>query len=131
MAKLERYHETWLAAHPYRTEAWLRERMAEGFDVHHIDGDHDNNVADNLMLIEHGDHMWLHGMGKKLHRLRPKTGPRKNKPWTMAEPVAKPHQDPSGIWVTCANSWKVFIKHSDSAEEAQGKVAEYASARQA
>ena len=29
----------WLSAHPHRSAKWLRERIADGFDVHHIDGD--------------------------------------------------------------------------------------------
>ena len=34
----------WLSAHPHRSAKWLRERIADGFDVHHIDGD-DTGVA--------------------------------------------------------------------------------------
>ena len=44
----------------------------EGFDVHHIDGDHDNNDPDNLVLIEHADHFRLHGTGP-MRRGRGKT----------------------------------------------------------
>lgn len=58
---LGQHHFAWLAAHPTRTEAWLRERLAEGFDVHHHDGNHANDDPANLILIEHLDHMRLHG----------------------------------------------------------------------
>jgi len=40
---------------------WLRFVLKAGFDIHHLDGDHDNNVPENLVLIEHVDHMRLHG----------------------------------------------------------------------
>ena len=55
------YHLKWLEAHPERTTAWLEARLAEGFDVHHIDGDWRNENPDNLVLIESSDHMRLHG----------------------------------------------------------------------
>lgn len=42
---------------------------ADGFDVHHIDGNKENNNPDNLVLIEHADHMRLHGMGTVLRRI--------------------------------------------------------------
>ncbi len=35
--------------------------MRDGFDVHHIDGDHSNNSPENLVLLEHWDHMRFHG----------------------------------------------------------------------
>lgn len=56
----------------------MRERMADGFDIHHLDGNHDNNDPANLVLIEHTDHMALHG-GRTLGRLKQrgkKRGPR-------------------------------------------------------
>lgn len=62
MNELPEHHRAWLAAHPDRDEAWLRRMTREGFDVHHIDGDHANNDPGNLVLIEHVDHMRLHGM---------------------------------------------------------------------
>lgn len=36
--------------------------LGEGFQVHHIDGDHHNNHPANLALIETIDHLRLHGM---------------------------------------------------------------------
>lgn len=65
MRKLQPYHYAWLSAHPERSKDWLRFMMRAGFDIHHLDGDHDNNTADNLVLIEHRDHMRLHGMRGK------------------------------------------------------------------
>jgi hypothetical protein len=49
-------HKVWLASHPDRNEGWLRDRIAEGFDVHHLDGDHSNDDPSNLALIEATDH---------------------------------------------------------------------------
>jgi hypothetical protein len=57
---LKPYHLAWLEAHPARSEAWLRERMGDGFDIHHVDGDKANNAPQNLVLIEAADHMMLH-----------------------------------------------------------------------
>jgi hypothetical protein len=57
---METYHLAWLSAHPERTEEWLKERLRDGFHVHHIDGDHFNDDPKNLVLIESGDHMMLH-----------------------------------------------------------------------
>jgi HNH endonuclease len=56
------YHEAWLEAHPERSPAWLKAMIAEGFQVHHIDGDHHNNHPGNLALIEGADHLRLHGL---------------------------------------------------------------------
>jgi hypothetical protein len=53
--------------HPHRTEEWLQERLRDGFDVHHIDGDHSNDDPINLVLIECVDHLRLHG--KEMNRL--------------------------------------------------------------
>ena len=60
--RLQAHHDAWLRAHPDRTEDWLLDMFREGFDVHHVDGDHDNNAPLNLILIEAVDHMRLHGM---------------------------------------------------------------------
>lgn len=59
--KLQPHHDAWLSAHPGRTEEWLRQMFIEGFDIHHVDGDHGNNTPLNLVLIEAVDHMRLHG----------------------------------------------------------------------
>lgn len=63
--QLRPYHHAWLSVHPDRDEVWLKEKLCEGFDIHHVDGDHDNNEPSNLMLVEHVDHLRLHGMPLK------------------------------------------------------------------
>ncbi len=73
------HHLVWLRSHPHRSHKWLKERLSDGFDVHHIDGDHSNNNPDNLVLIEHVDHMRLHGMSNSIGRIRSSmSGPRKS-----------------------------------------------------
>ena len=45
--------------------------MKEGFDLHHLDGDRNNDSPDNIVLIEHRDHMSLHDLkmdGAKLRK---------------------------------------------------------------
>lgn len=76
---METYHLAWLTMHPNRNEEWLQEKLKEGFDVHHIDGNHGNNEPTNLVLIEHLDHMRLHGsvMGKGRMGFVSKKGKRK------------------------------------------------------
>lgn len=65
---MKEYHLAWLSVHPHRTEEWLNSMLREGFDIHHMDGNHENNCPDNLVLIEHTDHMAIHG-GRALGRL--------------------------------------------------------------
>lgn len=61
MAKpLASYHFAWLSKHPERTAEWLSERLADGFQVHHIDGDHGNDDPANLLLVDGADHLSLH-----------------------------------------------------------------------
>lgn len=67
--KFETYHIAWLGAHPWYTAAWLKSKLVEGFDVHHIDGNHGNDDPNNLVLIEHSDHMMMHG-GRFMGRLK-------------------------------------------------------------
>lgn len=69
---MKEYHQAWLGKHPHRSEEWLQEKLAEGFDIHHIDANHKNNDPENLVLIEHADHMRLHGM-HKFNRIGAKT----------------------------------------------------------
>jgi hypothetical protein len=77
------HHAAWLSAHPDRDEQWFADRIKDGFDVHHLDGNPENNDPANLALIEHADHMMLHGMTKTsaLNRMTPwnkgRRGPRK------------------------------------------------------
>lgn len=61
MKPMQPYHYAWLSKHPERSEEWLRRQLRDGFDVHHLDGDHSNDAPSNLALIEHSDHMGLHG----------------------------------------------------------------------
>lgn len=68
---MKKSHAVWLEFHPGRSVDWLRARLDDGFDIHHIDGDRGNNIPSNLVLIEHGDHLDLHGLA-----LRRKPGPR-------------------------------------------------------
>jgi hypothetical protein len=74
MRKLEEYHLVWLARHPWRSEDWLRAHLLDGFDIHHIDGDHGNNDDANLVLIEHSDHFMLHGLFRigRIQKVKPK-----------------------------------------------------------
>jgi hypothetical protein len=61
MRPLPSHHAAWLASHPHRTEEWFRARIADGFDIHHLDRDRSNNSPGNLAMIECTDHMRLHG----------------------------------------------------------------------
>lgn len=38
----------------------MRRQLADGFHVHHVDGNAENNKAENLILIEGSDHIGLH-----------------------------------------------------------------------
>lgn len=58
---LKSYHRAWLSVHPHRTVDWLKQRLSDGFDVHHINGDHSDDTPENLVLIECVDHMRIHG----------------------------------------------------------------------
>jgi hypothetical protein len=66
---LKSYHYAWLSVRPHRTEDWLRERLRDGFDLHHADGNHANDDPSNLVLIEASDHMRLHNRPGTLLRL--------------------------------------------------------------
>lgn len=64
---MQTYHHAWLKNHPERDEAWLQSMLSAGFDVHHVDGNHANDDPANLVLIEHVDHMRIHGMKRLRH----------------------------------------------------------------
>ena len=59
---MEQYHHAWLTANKHRSKQWLQERLEDGFDIHHIDGNHENNDPLNLLLLECADHSRLHGL---------------------------------------------------------------------
>jgi len=59
---LKPHQSAWLSAHPNRTEAWLRERLRDGFHVHHLDHNPGNNDPANLVLIDGEDHMHVHNL---------------------------------------------------------------------
>jgi hypothetical protein len=63
------YHFAWLSVHPERTATWLECALADGFDVHHLDGNHENNDPANLVLIDCGDHFMLHGTNRRISRM--------------------------------------------------------------
>ncbi len=79
---MQSYHRAWLSAHPERTEDWLKERMRDGFDIHHLDGNHANDDPINLVLIECGDHLMLHNGSKRVSRVVNFQKPRAIKPLT-------------------------------------------------
>ncbi len=57
---LKAHHRAWLSVHPSRSEAWLSERLRDGFLIHHVDLNHENNDPENLVLIEQKDHALMH-----------------------------------------------------------------------
>ena len=63
---MKEYHYNWIKAHPGRDEEWLGQVIEQGFDIHHLDGNHQNNEADNLLLVEHQDHMRILHKGGRL-----------------------------------------------------------------
>lgn len=61
---MELHHLKWLEYHPSKTADWLEGKLQEGFDIHHIDGNHTNNSRRNLVLIEKEDHLCMHDLLK-------------------------------------------------------------------
>lgn len=90
---MEIYHHIWLAAHPWRTQQWLKEKLSDGFDIHHLDGDHANNISSNLVLLEASDHMMLHSGGRGMRRLKKADlNPRPQKEKAVRKAKLKPAQ---------------------------------------
>ena len=58
---MAKYHYVWLESHREYDENWLAQALSAGFDIHHVDGDHDNNDPANLIMVEKSDHQKLHG----------------------------------------------------------------------
>lgn len=61
----------------------------DGFAIHHIDGNHDNNEPSNLLLCDASDHMHLHGMPLRDMARRANLGRKRNK---------SPPKDPEAIY---------------------------------
>lgn len=87
---MELHHVAWLAAHPERSQQWLEERMRDGFDVHHLNGNHDDNDPLNIVLIECGDHMMLHNGAKRFSRVVGRRGGRPREVKVAAPPPPPP-----------------------------------------
>jgi hypothetical protein len=111
---MQSYHLAWLSAHPDRTPEWLRDRFRDGFDIHHIDGNHANDDPTNLVLIEHGDHMRLHGInqpGIRLISIRPR---KPSKRTLLKREVAYAFCTSAIPWNTIGKSQKVAAqKHAE------------------
>jgi len=71
MNVMQIHHRFWLQGHPNCTEEWLKQRIAEGFCIHHIDHDHNNNDVSNLALIYGTDHTRLHKYMRSLGTQHP------------------------------------------------------------
>ena len=95
------HHKAWLDGHPNRAAGWLKDRLAEGFVVHHLDGVHHNNDPSNLVLIDGDDHNRLHGSTGEVLRV---VGPVRYKrhaiaPWASAGDIVKAfHMVVAGRW---------------------------------
>ena len=87
---MKRYHYNWLATHPTRSELWLKTALAEGFEIHHVDGHHNNDAPSNLVLIYGPDHASLHAKGLVIH---PSTNTLKFL-WYLSWLIG-------GIWLVC------------------------------
>ncbi len=62
------YHKIWMEKHGVSAE-WMEQALRNGFDIHHVDGDHTNNEPGNLVMIYHGDHFQFHGGSPGLRNL--------------------------------------------------------------
>jgi hypothetical protein len=84
------HHQSWLNAHPHRSAEWLAARIGDGFDIHHLDRDHESNDPTNLVLIEHSDHLMLHsGSGSRtLGRLSARRPAKPRKPKRLRDLLA-------------------------------------------
>lgn len=65
-------HYVWLAKHPERSEDWLKRMLGMGFDIHHVDGDRENNDPSNLVLIERKDHRDFHTRVQRMEYSKPR-----------------------------------------------------------
>lgn len=67
--------------------------MADGFDIHHMDGVHENNDPLNLVLIECGDHLMLHNGKMRFSRVVGRKGARGPQRKTQARMQAAKNED--------------------------------------
>lgn len=67
---MKEYQLNWLKESGKSIE-WLRSAFENGFDIHHLDGNHNNNNPNNLVLIYTRDHMMIHTGVKTLQRMTP------------------------------------------------------------
>lgn len=72
---MNRTQKAWLSVHPDRSFKWLKERIADGFEIHHCDRNHSNDDPDNLILIDKIDHKRLHGKRGIVQYGRPLNNP--------------------------------------------------------
>jgi hypothetical protein len=77
---MKEYHRVWLEHNPHRTEDWLKDKLRDGFTIHHIDGNHDNNSPNNLVLVTWADHTMIHNGKKRMIQTGRRIGPRKPTP---------------------------------------------------
>lgn len=78
---IQAHHRAWLSAHSWIAWEWLDAKLEEGFEVHHVDGDHSNNDPQNLVLVYNSDHKLLHFVGMpKLKVKRPRKPPKVRTP---------------------------------------------------
>lgn len=103
---LKPHHAAWLSRHPHRSSEWLTNALRDGFDVHHLDGNAENNSPDNLLLIEASDHTQiLHGLmlvraiGCVPGRRKPSIGERKLERGRIAYEARRDHRWP---WLECS-----------------------------
>jgi len=54
-----------LQLHRYLWEQYHNREIPEGFIIHHIDNNRDNNKIENLDLMSYAEHNYLHGKGRK------------------------------------------------------------------
>ncbi|MBS1984808.1 MAG: hypothetical protein JST16_11620 [Bdellovibrionales bacterium] len=113
---MESYHYAWLSVHPERSAAWLEDRLKDGFDVHHLDGNHNNDAPENLVLIDCGDHLMLHGTKRRISRIinfnRPKAA--RDEDLLARGKRAYEAYDPAKGWRDAAS--KVGLDHLDGAK---------------
>lgn len=111
MREFAPYHWAWLSAHPERSEEWLRRHMRDGFDIHHVDGDKQNNSPNNLVLIDGADHLMLHNGHRKMLRLstaeKKAAKTNKKKPAPLPLDTAEGLAQRFGVTADDARQWQV------------------------